>query len=140
MLKGIPVPKTFAPARVPDEGLTTDRYQVGAQVTGTVSCLWFRQWGEALRTGDTSAKVEAEKAMATAEHWPILREMATEGAYPETVWELGREMPSGVWTWYGKSHPLLPKAEALGCARMGLPVLPSKMKIQRERGAPPPPD
>ena len=45
MLKGIPVPSTFKPSRVPDTGLTTDRYQVGAKVTGTVSCLWFRQWG-----------------------------------------------------------------------------------------------
>lgn len=139
MLKGIPVPKTFAPSRVPDEGLTTDRYQVGAQVTGTVSCLWFRQWGEARRTGDTAAATEAERAMATSKHWPILREMAKEGAYPEVLWELAREMPSGVWEWDGKTHPLLPKAEGLGCARFGLPVLPRKQKLQRERGVPPPP-
>ena len=57
-------------------------------MTGTVSCLWFRQWGEARRTGDRAAAAEAEKAMATSKHWPILREMAKEGAYPETVWEL----------------------------------------------------
>jgi hypothetical protein len=139
MLKGIPVPKTFAPSRVPDEGLTTDRYQVGAQVTGTVSCLWFRQWGEARRTGETAAATEAEKAMATSKHWAILREMAKEGAYPEVLWELAREMPSGVWKWDGKTHPLLPKAEGLGCARSGIPVLPRKMKLQRERGVPPPP-
>lgn len=139
MLKGIPVPSGFDPGVVPNEGLTTDRYQVGAAVTGTVSCLWFRQWGEARRTGDRAAAVEAERAMATSRHWSILREMAKEGAYPETVWELAREMPSGVWEWDGKRHPLLPRAEGLGCARMGLPVLPRKMKIQRERGVPPPP-
>jgi hypothetical protein len=139
MLKGIPLPKTFTPSRVPDEGLTTDRYQVGAQVTGTISCLWFRQWGEALRSGDTAAASEAERAMATSKHWPILREMAPEGAYPEVLWELAREMPSGVWKWDGKTHPLLPKAEGLGCARFGLPVLPRKQKLQREGGVPPPP-
>lgn len=140
MLKGIPVPGTFAPSRVPDEGLTTTRYQVGAAVTGTVSCLWFRQWGEARRTGDRASRLEAERAMATSKSWPILREMARDGAYPATIWRLAREMPSGVWvrgprtTWR-----LLPRAEGLGCARWGLPVLPWKMERQRERGVPLPP-
>jgi len=135
MLKGIPTPKTFEVSRIPYEGLTTDRYQVGAKVTATVSCLWFRQWGEAQRTGDTASGAAAEKAMATSKGWAILHEMAKEGAFPETIWTLAREMPSGVWKWDGKTHPLLPKAEALGCARLGIPVLPSKMKIQREREA-----
>ena len=116
MLKGIPVPDGFEPSRVPDEGLTTDRYQVGASVTGIVSCLWFRQWGEARRTGDGAAEVEAEKAMATSKHWPILHEMAKEGAYPETVWELAAEMPSGLPEYAGHKWRLLPQAEALGCA------------------------
>jgi len=124
MLEGIPVPSTFKPSRVPDEGLTTDRYQVGAAVTGTVSCLWLRQWGEARRTGDGAKEVEAEKAMATSRRWPILREMAKDGAYPETIWELAAEMPSGHWEWAGHVHPLLPRAEGLGCARWGIPVLP----------------
>ena len=133
MLKGIPVPPGFDPGEIPDEGVTTNRYQVGAGVTGTVSCLWFRQWGEAHRTGDSAAAAEAEKAMATAKHWPILHEMAKEGAYPGAIWELAREMPSGHWEWNGHRHPLLPRAESLGCARWGIPVLPRKQRLQRER-------
>jgi hypothetical protein len=136
MLKGIPVPGTFSPSRVPDTGLTTDRYQVGAKVTGTVSCLWFRQWGEARRTGNRAKELEAERAMATSRHWAILREMAKEGAYPQTIWELSADMPSGKGR---RGWRLLPQAEALGCAREGIPVLPSKQKLQRERGAPLPP-
>jgi len=139
MLKGIPVPGTFKPSLVPDTGLTTDRYQVGAKVTSTVSCLWFLQWAEARSGGDGAAVAEAEKAMATSRHWPILREMAKEGAYPETIWELAAEMPSGHWVWDRRRHPLLPRAEDLGCARLGLPLLPRKQKLQRERGAPLPP-
>ncbi len=139
MLKGIPVPSTFTPSRVPDTGLTTDRYQVGAKVTSTVSCLWFRQWAQARRTGDGAAASEAEKAMATSKHWPILREMAKEGGFPESIWELAAEMPSGYWVWAQHRHPLLPHAEGLGCARLGLPLLPRKQKLQRERGAPLPP-
>jgi hypothetical protein len=139
ILEDIPVPRTFAPSRVPDEGLTTDRYQVGAKVTSTVSCLWFLQWAQARRSGDHDAELEAEKAMATSRHWRILREMAKDGAFPETIWDLAAEMPSGVWVWAGRRHPLLPRAESLGCARLGLPLLPRKQKLQRQRGVPPPP-
>ena len=135
MLEGIPVPASFEPSRVPNEGLTTNRYQVGAAVTGTVSCLWFRQWGQARRTGDKAAAAEAEKAMATSRSWAILREMAKDGAYPEVVWELAADMPSGYWEWYGRRHRLLPRAEGLGCARWGIPVLPWKQKRQNEREA-----
>jgi hypothetical protein len=135
VLKGIPVPKSFAPSRVPDEGLVTDRYQVGAQTTGTVSCLWLRQWGAARRTGDSAAELEADKAMATSRHWPILREMTKEGAYSEVVWEIAKWMPKGYFEWDGHKRKLLAQAEGLGCANFGLPLLPKKMKIQRERGA-----
>lgn len=135
MLRGIPTPATFKPSRVPDEGLTTNRYQVGAAVTGTVACLWFRQWGQARRTGDGAAALEAEKAMATSRRWAILREMDEDGDYPEVVWALAADMPRGYWEWAGRKHRLLPKAEGLGCAHRGIPVLPWKQKRQNEREA-----
>ncbi|MDX6610617.1 MAG: hypothetical protein QOF85_2542 [Solirubrobacterales bacterium] len=138
MLKGIPVPSTFRPSRIPDPGLTTDRDQVAATVTNTVSCLWFRQWGEARRSGDHAAELEAEKAMATSRHWPILLEMASEGGRP-FVWELAEAMPGGYWDWHAHRRSLLAHAEGLACARLGLPLLPRKMKLQRERGVPLPP-
>jgi hypothetical protein len=139
ILRGIPVPSTFSPAKVPDEGLTTDRYQVGAKVTATVSCLWFLQWAEASRSGDRASELEAERAMATSRRWSILHEMAKDGAFPETIWQLAEEMPGGYWEHLKKRHPLLPRAESLGCARLGLPLLPRKQKLQAERGPPPPP-
>lgn len=135
MLAGIPVPATFKPSRVPDEGLTTDRYQVGAAVTGTVSCLWFRQWGEARRSGDRAAAAEAVRAMVSSKRWPILNEMAKDGGYPETIWQLAADMPGGYWEWRGRERPLLPRAEGLGCAHLGIPVLPWKQKRQNEREA-----
>ena len=139
MLKGIPAPSTFRPSRVPDEGLTIDRSRVAGEVTNTVSCLWFRQWGEARRTGDRAAELEAEKAMATVPRWPVVRQMEREGGYPETLLKLVKSMPSGIWQFGPHRWRLLPKAEGLGCARLGIPVLPSKMKRQREHGAPLPP-
>jgi hypothetical protein len=139
MLKGIPLPSDFKPSLVPDAGLTTNRDQVAGAVTNTVSCLWFLQWGEARRTGDRAKKLEAERAMATYKSWPILRQMAKEGGYPETIVKLVASMPSGVWKYGPHRYRLLAKAEGLGCAREGLPLLPREQKLQRERGVPPPP-
>lgn len=135
MLKGIPVPSTFKPSRVPDEGLTTNRYQVAGSVTATVACLWFLQWDQARRDGDRAARLEAEQAMATSRQWPILQEMTKDGAHSNTIWELAAEMPQGYWDFRGKQkRRLLAHAETLGCARLGLPLLPWKQQRQRERG------
>lgn len=139
MLEGIPVPDTFKPSLIPDDGLTTARYHVGNQVAATVSCLWFLQWAEARREGDRGAELEAERAMATSKDWGVLREISSDGGFPQTIWQLAEEMPSGVWEHTGHRYPLLPRAESLGCARLGLPLLPRKQKLQRERGPPLPP-
>lgn len=139
MLRGIPLPRTFSPSRVPDEGLTLDRSRVAGQVTDTVSCLWFRQWGEARRTGDRPAELEAERAMSTTPRWPIVRQTESEGDDPEALLKMVKSMPSGIWQFGPHRWRLLPKVEGLGCARLGIPVLPWKMKRQRERGVPPPP-
>ncbi len=133
MLKGIPVPRTFKPSQVPDEGLTTARYQVGAAVTGTVSCLWFRQWGEARRTGDSSGGNRSREGHG---HFQALADLASDGQ--------GRRIPrSGLGTGAGDAErvpqvrraqmELLPQAESLGCARWGIPVLPWKQRRQSER-------
>jgi hypothetical protein len=140
MVKDIPLPKTFAISRVPDEGLTTNREAVGTKVAGTVSCLWLRQWGEARRTGDEAAEVEAEKAMATSRHWKILTDVESTNGYSPLVWEIAAAMKKGYWDFHGHHRDLLAHAESLDCARLGLPLVPEKMKRQRERGVPPPPD
>lgn len=132
VLKGIPTPKTFAPSRVPDEGLVTDRYQVGARTAGTVSCLWLRQWGAARSSGDTASEEEATKAMATSKHWPILRWMTHEGAYSQVLWETAKWMPKGYFEWDGHKRSLLKQAEGLGCANFGIPLVPKKAKAQAE--------
>ncbi|HEV2727095.1 MAG TPA: hypothetical protein VGV34_02315 [Solirubrobacterales bacterium] len=139
MLKHIPLPSTFAPSRIPDEGLTTERSQVAATVASTVSCLWFRQWGEARRTGDRAAELEAERAMATALRWPVVRRIQKEGGSVETLLKLVKSLPSGVWQFGPHRWRLLPKAEGLGCARLGIPLLPRKIQRQREHGVPLPP-
>jgi len=135
MLRGIPLPDSFSPSQVPTAGITTNRDQVRAAVIGTVSCLWFRQWGEARASGDSAKAGEAEKAMSTYRRWPLYRKLDRAGRYPaELIPELVAGMPSGQYEWRpGKQRRILPKVEVLGCARQGIPVLPWKQRRQQER-------
>jgi hypothetical protein len=135
MLRGIPLPDSFSPSRVPTAGITTNRDQVRAAVIGTVSCLWFQQWGEARARGDRAKSGEAEKAMSSYKRWPLYRELDRAGRYPaELIPELVAAMPSGHYEWRpGKQRRVLPRVEVLGCAREGIPVLPWKQRRQSER-------
>jgi hypothetical protein len=65
--------------------------------------------------------------------------MAKDGAMPQVIWELAAALPRGYYAYHGLHRNLLAQAEGMGCARLGLPLLPRKMKLQRERGAPAPP-
>jgi hypothetical protein len=140
MTAGIPLPKTFAISRVPDEGLTIDRELVGFKVAGTISCLWLRQWDAARNDGDTAAEKEAEEAMATSRHWPILTGAEPSNGYAPLVWQLAASMKQGYWLWEGHRQKLLGHGESLGCARLGLPLLAKKIQRQKEHGVPPPPE
>jgi hypothetical protein len=135
MLHGIPLPNSFSPSQVPTTGITTNRDQVGAAVIGTISCLWFRQWGEARASGDSAEAGEAEEAMSTYKRWPLYRELDRANRYPDKlISELVAAMPSGHYEWRpGKWRRILPQVEALGCAREGIPVLPWKQRRQSER-------
>ncbi|OJU82585.1 MAG: hypothetical protein BGO11_16430 [Solirubrobacterales bacterium 70-9] len=139
MLQGVPVPKTFSLGRIPEEGLTVSHDQLAGKVTGVVACLWFRQWGEAVRSGDAAAKAEAEKALLSSPSWPVLHR-EYHGNYRGDIYKFALAMPQGYWEWHGHHRDLLAHAEGLGCARYGLPLVPAKMKRQREDGVPPPPD
>jgi hypothetical protein len=77
--------------------------------------------------------------MATAPRWPVMRQLEREGGSNEMLLKLVKSMPSGVWQFGPHRWQLLPKAEGLGCARLGIPLLPRKMKKHREHGVPPPP-
>jgi hypothetical protein len=140
ILKGIPLPKTFAISRIPNSGLTTSRDDVASKVTGTVACLWLRQWGEARRSSDEAAENEATKAMSGSSNWPIFRELGAEKPYTAgEIEEVAEAMRRGYWIYRGHPQDLLKHAESLGCARLGLPLVPKKQKRQREEGVPPPP-
>jgi hypothetical protein len=53
MLSDIPVPNGFDRRSI-NPGATTERYHVGAQVSGAVACAWIGAWSKARQTGDTA--------------------------------------------------------------------------------------
>jgi hypothetical protein len=117
MLQGVAVPPGFDPNDIKGAELTKDHYQLGAAVTGTVACQWFKRWSDAREAGDRAKEREAIAAMATAKGWPILKEMAKEGAYPDVLMEFAAHMPSGGW--YGR--PLTGDVNSgLGCDSLGV--------------------
>jgi hypothetical protein len=120
MLRGIPLPPGFTTADVPGQGLTSNRYQLGATVTGAVACTWLEQWSQARSAGNEAKVKQAIDAMATAPRWPILQEMRSQGGYPDAVELFAMAMPSG--TWYGR--PLEGDADSgLGCSYLGIPLV-----------------
>jgi hypothetical protein len=117
MLKGVSVPPGFDASAIKGASLTKDRYQLGAAVTGTVACEWFKRWAGARSAHDGAGEREAVAAMATAKHWPILADMAKHGAYPWVLLRFAKAMPTG--RWYGR--PILGDVdEGLGCAALGV--------------------
>ncbi len=87
MLEGVPLPDGFDIAVAGLDGKVTDRYQVGARVSGAVACAWIAQWLDATAAGDETAAQEAVDAMATSHTWPILLEMDPQGGWSGAVWE-----------------------------------------------------
>lgn len=88
MLADIPQPKGFDAGKLGHSGNVNDRYQLGAKVSGAVSCAWVHQWAH----GGAAAKNEAAAAMKTSRHWAILQEMNAQGDYPDVVWEIADYM------------------------------------------------
>lgn len=66
---------------------SSDRYQLGVDVAGTVVCRWLSFYVDGRRTGDEDAVTPAVNTLATAHRWPLLLEMDAEGDYPTVVWE-----------------------------------------------------
>jgi hypothetical protein len=115
MLSDIPVPPGFAAAALETQPTVSDRYQLGAKVTGAVACAWFSSWANARTRGDTAGVRAAIAAMQTSHRWKILKEMRAAGAWSEVLWGYADAM-RGNGLWYGR--PLEKEVRSgLGCTR-----------------------
>jgi hypothetical protein len=95
MLQGIPLPAGFNPDSLKTKASVSDRYQLGAQVTGAVACAWFDQWFTAEDRGDATSQKEALDALNTSRTWPILNEMASQGGMGEVILDLTEAVATG---------------------------------------------
>lgn len=113
MLRGIPLPPGFSVNQIPGRTLNSDHYQLGAAVTGVVACEWFARWDRAKIAGNQAEVNRAVSAMTTAEHWPILREMSSQGGWTQVLDGYAKAMPSG--RYFGR--PILGDVDSgLGCS------------------------
>jgi hypothetical protein len=94
MLADIPVPTGFNRTTLID-GSNTNRYQLGAHVTGAVACAWIKQWDSATKTGDSTRAAQAVNALKSSHSWKILEEMKPEGDYPIVLWEYADQIARG---------------------------------------------
>lgn len=117
MLKGIPLPRGFNAARIRGSRLVQDRYYLGVDVTGTVACMWIADWNHARKTGDELMAHRAVAAMATAPHWPVLKQMARNGGWSGVLIQIAHAMRRG--NWYGRSLAAAANP-ALGCSQLGV--------------------
>jgi hypothetical protein len=111
MLDGIGryVDPLFPPeaTRVGVSSNAVDPYQLGVDVAGAVACSWLDDLAEAKRAGDAARVQRDADVLATARQWPVLKDMAADGDYPEVLWGLLPAVEKG----------RVPKdyADALGC-------------------------
>jgi hypothetical protein len=95
MLNGIPIPPGLDLDKLRNENAVLDRYQLFADVTGTVACGWVDRWLSAKAAGDTARAEQAVRAMNTAPSWPILRQMAGQGGWGPVVVHYAHLMAAG---------------------------------------------
>lgn len=112
MLQGIPLPPGFDVASLESGQTVSDRYQLGAKVTGAVACDWLDRWTAALASGDAARVEQAKAAMATSRDWPILQEMNKQGDYPKEIWDWAPDLKGSSGFGPNTSRNYAP---ALGC-------------------------
>ena len=114
MLAGIPLPPGFDSKKLENGKNLKERYQLGAEVTGTVACAWFDSWAAARKRGDAAAERRAEAAMRTAKDWKILDEMRDQGGWTQVLLGYAKTMQRPDGLWYGR--PLMGDVQSgLGC-------------------------
>jgi hypothetical protein len=86
MLEDIPVPDSVDVSKLKRGDVVSDEYQLGALVTGAVTCGWIDQWIVANRSGDTAARDEAVAALASTRDWDVLNSMQRQGDWSEVLW------------------------------------------------------
>jgi hypothetical protein len=116
LLGGIPVPPGYDPRALKRRGLISDRYSLGAAVLQDIGCAWFGRWFDARDKGDATAAAQASRVLRGSGNWPVMREMAAQGDYPQFFLQRAEATKNGL---INAAHPRIPLTRArmasIGC-------------------------
>ena len=118
MLEDVPLPPGYDVAQLlhARTGAVHDRYQLGAEVAGTVACSWLERWVAARHKGDYRVVRQTVRALATSHHWRLLHEMKAKGDYPRVLWQYADAAATDVPINAGKQLTVAASyRRALGC-------------------------
>jgi hypothetical protein len=118
ILEGVPLPPGYdvAPLLRGREGAVLDRYQLGAQVAGAITCAWLDRWVAARHAGDARGLRHAVDALATSHRWRALHVMEAEGAFPRVLWQYADAVAANAPVEAGKQLTVEESYhDALGC-------------------------
>jgi hypothetical protein len=87
VLADVPLPPGFDISALDIDG-TNAPYFFGVIVIGHVGCAWITEWLRAKETGDDAALDRAEAALKNSHRWKVLREMARDGDWPHSFWQV----------------------------------------------------
>jgi hypothetical protein len=94
VLADIPLPPGFDKAALAGLGVN-DPYQFGAEVTKVVGCGWIADWKQARSVGNSTEVKRATAAMTSSHHWHVLQQLAPQGAWSQSFWEIADSMAAG---------------------------------------------
>ena len=94
ILSDIPLPQGFNTQALTSSTQPKVRYQLIAEVTSAVWCAWAHDWDTALTAGDTTAAA-AVQALTSSTTWHALKEIESQGAFAEAIWEYSARVSSG---------------------------------------------
>jgi len=117
MMADIPLPPNFdVGVFAANTHAVSDRYQLGATVTGAIACSWIDTWIAAVDGNDANTAHTAVSAMQSSHHWKVLAEMNPDGDYPEVLWEYADAMATNGTVQGGKTLTVRDSyRKALGC-------------------------
>lgn len=90
LLKGVTVPDGFTASDVAIEGFN-DAYGSAVAVAGSVGCAWL----DVYAAGGQAAKQQTLAALDGSVDWPLLKDSAQVGDYPQVFWGMADELRAG---------------------------------------------
>ena len=95
MLQGVPIPPGLDVEELRSRGVVRERYNLGYEVLGSVTCGWLQSWVAARKAGDLATAEAAVEALATSRRWPILVELERPGGFSRQIWGYSRQIKNG---------------------------------------------